>query len=134
MDREFYQEVVNLFNRFVNDLDEKMYYAMQRKGDVYLQAPAFVIDILHKSLIATYNVIPTENSTGHLLFKGLKVEPTYEMAIILFHKDYPLYREEWMLKKIPLEPPVTVKKEWYTETVVKMKEFFGMGGRTPSDN
>lgn len=134
MNKEFHQEVVNLFNRFVNDLDENMYYSMQKKGDVVLQAPQFIIDILYQSLQATYMVNPTENTTGHLVFQGLELQPTYEMAIILFHKQYPLYKNDWMLKKISLEPGLTIKKEWYSETGFKMKEFFGLGGSNPSDN
>lgn len=134
MDKEFCQEVVNMFNHFVNDLDEKMYYSMHKKGDVYLQAPAFVIDILHQSLMATYNINPVENTTGHLVFQGLEIQPTYELSIVLFHKDYPLYKEDWMVKKISFEPPISIKKEWYTETVFKIKEFFGKGGLNPLDN
>ncbi len=134
MNNEFHQEVVNLFNRFVNDLDENMYYSMQKKGEVVLQAPQFIIDILNQSLQATYRTNPTENTTGHLVFQGLELQPTYEMAIILFHKQYPIYRNDWMLKKICLEPAQTIKKEWYSETFIKMKEFFGMGGSNPADN
>jgi hypothetical protein len=136
MEIEFYQEVVSLFNRFLDEVDEKMHREMRWKGDVILQAPQFIIDILFQAVRATNAIKPAWNPdpTGLSVFRGLKIQPTYEMAIILFHKHYPLYREDWMLKKIALEPPQTLQKEWYSITVVKMKEFYGMGGSNPADN
>lgn len=136
MNIEFYQEVISLFNRFMDEVDEKMKRDMRWRGDVILQAPQFIIDILFKAARATNTIYPTENSNspGISSWRGIKIQPTYEMAIVLFHKDYPLYREDWMLKKIALEPPQTLQKEWYSVTVVKMKEFYVMGGTNPADN
>lgn len=136
MNIEFYQEVLTLFNRFLDEVDEKMYYSMQNTGDIVLQAPQFIIDILYRSLRATLEVNPTWNPDpiGLSVFRGIKIQPTHEMAIVLFHKHYPLYREDWMLKKIALEPPQTQQKEWYSVIVFKMKEFYGIGGTNPADN
>lgn len=136
MEAEFYHSVVELFNRFINDVDYKMRYYIQRKTtSVHLQAPEFVIPILVEGYSSSFGRPPEKSDSGYYFFQGLKIEPTYEMAIILFHKHYPLYREEWMLKKIPLDPPVTLKEEWYSKTVFKMKAFFpGTQGRPISDN
>lgn len=133
---EFYQEVIGLFNRFIYEIDEKMYHSRNRRDDLILQAPQFIIDILLQAVRATNSIKPTcdPNQSSLSIWQGIKIQPTYEMAIILFHKKYPLYREDWMLKKIALEPPQTLQKEWYSVTVVKMKEFYGMGGSNPADN
>lgn len=134
IERDFGEEVTNLFYRFINDLDEKMYYAMQKEGDVYLQAPQFLIDILFYSFRITFNRAPEKNTSGFYFFQGMEIHPTYEMAIILFHKDYPIYREKWMLKKISLEPTQTISEQWYSKTIFKLKEFNGLDGQNPADN
>lgn len=130
--KEFYQNVINLFDRFINTSNDNLLLAKHRQGDLFLQAPAFLLKIF--SDVLNNQTLYRHHAPNNLMFQGIEMHPTYEMAIVLFHKDYPLYGYDWMINKIPLTPPFSVKKEWYTETIVQIKEFYALGEHHVMDN
>jgi hypothetical protein len=50
-------------------------------------------------------VIAQPGETGKpFMYRGLKIVESYEMEVALWHKDYPLYKREGMIRKISLNP------------------------------
>lgn len=137
IETDFYLKVISLFDRFIEDVEPEMYVAMRggNAEDVKLMAPQFVIDIFYKAL-TSWHLQTNEKLEKHLIYKGIQIAPVYEMAIIIFHKDYPLHGKHapWMIKKIPLAPPIHLKKEWWDETIVIIKQYFAIGNELFESN
>jgi len=64
-------------------------------------APFFLVEAYQNYLSKKTEVDPS--NLDHR-FMGIKMIPSTDHAITLFHKDYVVYKEDWMIRKMPLMP------------------------------
>lgn len=68
--------------------------------DVNISAPQFFIDLLNEAYIKDTGFKQCDIES--IRFCGVKIIPGYEMCLIMFHKNYPKWKEDWMIKRIDL--------------------------------
>lgn len=73
----------------------------KHKEDIYISAPFFLVEAYQNYLSKKIENHKTNSDYG---FMGIKIIPSSDYAITLFHKDYLVYKEDWMIRKIPLMP------------------------------
>lgn len=121
MKDELLCDVFNLFSNFIRDMKLEMLEYMEfRPEDIRLSAPEFLIRLLKEYCQKEYLLLPEERHGDHFILYGIETQPNYDMSIVIFHKEYPLYKKSWMIKKLSLDPPVSVKKERWTETIINL--------------
>ena len=74
-------------------------FSKKHKEDIYISAPFFLIEAYQNYLSKKM-----ENFEPDHRFMGIKLIPSSDYAITLFHKDYVIYKEDWMIRKMPLIP------------------------------
>lgn len=132
-----YDKLIELFNRLLEEADDKMLWLITGKEvkDIYLSAPDIIITHLTDALTLRYNLkLTNQDVSNHLIFRGLTVYPSSDWAITLYHKNYTLYKEDWMIRKIPLYTPQAIKKEWYTEYIVSLTDIITLPPVAVSNN
>lgn len=120
------------FESLVDLLQELIYYSADEmfirlnadsRKDLVLQMPQFLIDRIPEAVQSKFGYFtPTDQLMPIKVFEGITVNPSPDLAITLFHKDYPLRNQGWMIVKISLEPPQIIKGEWYEQYVFKLQE------------
>lgn len=137
-DKDLQEQVVALFIRIVHEVEYKLHRAdapNRVKEKMVIQAPEFLLRIFFEGLKQYNPVVLHYYKAGESFkYRGLLVRPGYEMAIVIFHEDYPIYQNSWMLTKIPLHPAQTIERKEYTETIIKISEVFGLPTKNPQDN
>jgi hypothetical protein len=73
----------------------------KHKEDIYISAPFFLVEAYQNYLSKKMENV--EANSDHR-FIGIKMIPSSDYAITLFHKDYVVYKENWMIRKMPLMP------------------------------
>lgn len=111
--------MVEMLNRLFYDADIRMLERLDNADDFCLSIPHF-LNRHFQEAFQNYSMI----SGAVIVFRGITIVPAQELEITLFHKDYPLYKEEWMIRKIPLANPWKSVREWYTEYVIALHEAF----------
>lgn len=103
-----YTALLELFDQLIYDaLGEMHKSGFDNNNDLTISAPQFIIDSFMRGVREENNFI-SDPSVREIMYMGIKFQPTYELEIAIWHKDYPLYREDWMIKKISLEPYRTI--------------------------
>ena len=77
----------------------------KHKENVYISAPFFLVEA-YQNYLSKQKKNPAGNSDHR--FMGIKMIPSSDYAITLFHKDYVVYKENWMIRKMPLMPGLEV--------------------------
>lgn len=116
------KHIVELLNVLFRESDSRMLEALERPEDFRLSIPNF----LHRHIqeaFQYYYCTPFQPAVNWYLM-GVEIIPSSDLAITLYHKDYPLYNEDWMIRKVPLANPRRLKGEWYTEYVIALHEAF----------
>lgn len=72
------------------------------KGNVYLSAPNFVLELFKHEIENGYKNIISNSKTKYMELLGVSLIPSHEMKVVLFHKDYPKYKQGWMKIEIDL--------------------------------
>lgn len=76
-------------------------FSEKHKKNIYISAPFFLVEAYQNYLSKKMEVDPS--NLDHR-FMGIKMIPSTDHAITLFHKDYVVYKEDWMIRKMPLTP------------------------------
>lgn len=101
-------DVIKSFENLVTDLIEQSggpfyesCFSKKHSGDIYISAPFFLVEAYQNYLLRK-NGKPEADSDYR--FMGIKMIPSSDYAITLFHKNYIIYKEDWMIRKIALMP------------------------------
>lgn len=133
MEKDLYDHVLDLFNILLDEMPAEMMLQCNGSGSekFVISAPDFLLNkFLHalQRKFAYQSFQPGE--MGALLtYRGINMVPSPDLAITIFHKDYPLFREDWMIYKIPLTPPVHDDKGRYKRTTFHIARHFGFEDR-----
>jgi hypothetical protein len=73
----------------------------KHKKDIYISAPFFLIEA-YKTYLSKKS--KSTRPTSYYRFNGIKMIPSSDYAITVFHKDYVAYKYDWMIRKWPLKP------------------------------
>ena len=73
----------------------------KNKEDIYISAPFFLVEAYENYLSKK---MENRKPDSNYRFRGIKMIPSTDNAITLFHKDYVVYKENWMIRKMPLMP------------------------------
>lgn len=125
MDNNFdepFDALEGLFKTLIEGAPEKLLWAMERndKDEVNISAPYLLVKRMQETMIRSYYFKPGDNCT----FMGIKIIPSSDYALTLFHVDYPIFKEDWMIHKIPLDPLFVSKQSPnITKYVGQIKEF-----------
>lgn len=127
------------FEPFVDLLQELIYYSSSEmfvrlnsdnRNDLILQMPQFLIDRIPEAVQSRFGFFAHTDQSGVIkTFEGITVNPSTDLAITLFHKDYPLRNYDWMIVKIPIAPMQVIKGEWYEMHVLKLQECSYLKGK-----
>jgi len=124
--------IYDLFERVLDECGDELLYLMSsdRAEKVNLSAPKFLIDKFSEA--CNYKVAQFSGQDGRLgkamMFRGVKIIPSCEMAVTLFHEDYPMLNDsKELVYKISLMPAQINQHEWYREHVVSFMQFFNFG-------
>lgn len=99
---KLYEIAHEIMQDLINNCDPKLKQLIHRKAnDIRISAPVVFIEILTKyhETIFGGNV---DDGDDNVYYDGIEVIPNYEMAVVLFHVDYPKVLEQWMIKKVLL--------------------------------
>lgn len=116
------RKIVELFEVLFNESDSNMMEALARPEDFKLSIPSFLQRHVQEAFSFYYCTPFPPAVTWYL--RGVEMIPSVDLAITLYHKDYVLYKSDWMIRKVPLASPRKFEKEWYTEYVVALQEAF----------
>ena len=120
-----YQSITDLFDNLIHDSQGEMYeYCNFCPEDIRVSAPEFLIELFKKALTHKYMMANTPPSGKDFIYRGLTFVPCYEMAVSVWHKDYPLYKKDWMLRKIPLDSPYKTSNGLYNELIINLRAGF----------
>jgi hypothetical protein len=76
-------------------------FSEKHQKDIYISAPFFLVEAYQNYLSKKMENL--ESNSDHS-FIGIKMIPSTDYAITLFHKDYVVYKQDWMIRKMPLMP------------------------------
>ena len=107
MDTPYTALLAFIDNIIFDALGEMYKNGLNNQNDLTISAPQFLIDSFMRGVREENNFI-SDPAVREIMYMGIKFQPCYELEIAIWHKDYPLYREAWMLKKISLEPSRTI--------------------------
>ncbi len=101
-------DVIKSFENLVTDLIEQsggpfyeLCFSKKHSEDIYISAPFFLVEA-YQNYLSRKNGKPEADSDYR--FMGIKMIPSSDYAITLFHKNYIIYKEDWMIRKIALMP------------------------------
>lgn len=97
---EPFDALVDLINTLIDDAPERLAFCISRGNpDIYISIPSFLIKRLQEAMVRKYNYPRTDH-----IFMGIKIVPSSDYALTLFHEDYVIFKEDWMIHKISLDP------------------------------
>ena len=76
-------------------------FSEKHRDDIYISAPFFLVEAYQNYLSKN---MENSKSNSDPRFMGIKMIPSCDYAITLFHKDYVIYKQDWMIRKMPLMP------------------------------
>lgn len=122
-----------LFHTLIDEAPERLQWLADRsnsdKNEVNISAPLFLVKRFQEAMIRKYCVKPVDN----FIFMGIKIIPSSDYALTLFHVDYPIFKEDWMIHKIALDPLFVSKPQSnVTKYLGQIKEF--IPGRIGENN
>lgn len=101
-------DVIKSFENLVTDLIEQsggpfyeLCFSKKHSEDIYISAPFFLVEA-YQNYLSRKKGKPEADSDYR--FMGIKMIPSSDYAITLFHKNYIIYKEDWMIRKIALMP------------------------------
>jgi hypothetical protein len=126
--RDAFESLLTMFERLIDEADDELLMLLNssRTEEIYITAPSLILKYFQGAIVWKFGF--GEWQRGQLgklfVFRGITMYPSSDWAITLYHKDYTLYKMDWMIRKISLDHPRKVKGEWYTEYVVKLVDLF----------
>ncbi|SDK34069.1 hypothetical protein SAMN05421823_102500 [Catalinimonas alkaloidigena] len=148
MDRNFFQNIIDLFEEVYNSQDPRLFEAMNSEDDVrgpkvYLTAPHFMLELFWQALafVGRHHHIPP----GQIpTWRGLQVSPNPDLKISIFHRDYPLYKEDWMICEVSLVTlqrrgedeclKETRSEEYYQQYLGSLRQYFDIDPKKWREN
>jgi hypothetical protein len=92
-------------------------------NDIYFSAPDVILRLLESAMILqsemNYDTFAIEKFK---LLDPINIIPSADWSITLFHKDYPLYKHDWMIRKITLDVPFKWNEGDINKTIIYMNE------------
>lgn len=119
------EPIIDLFDQLIHDAQGEMWQHLNfNPKDLRISAPEFIIDAFRDALGRHYAIGDQASAGKDFIYRGLQFIPCHALEIAVWHRDYPLYRHEWMLRKIPLDAPQTIDHGAYKEHMIKMLPLF----------
>jgi hypothetical protein len=119
--------VDELFHEFLDTDKEHLRFAMEKstynrvEPEVFLNAPDFLFKLYDRAQLEMYGQKPMNlGPESHRFWRGGKVvfQPHFEMEMVLFHKDYPLYLYETMIQRQKIDMSKLVDGDTLSVTVI----------------
>jgi hypothetical protein len=102
------EDILKSFGNLIADVIEhsagpfyELCFSKKHKEDIYISAPFFLVEA-YQNYLSKNMENPKPNSDHR--FMGIKMIPSSDYAITLFHKEYIVYKQDWMIRKMPLMP------------------------------
>jgi hypothetical protein len=128
--QQAYKSLIDIFDQLIHEAQGDMYEYINFKQDkIVVSAPQFIIDEFKKALSMVHFSKDPRSIGKDFVYRGLKFQPCYEMEISVWHIDYPLYKKDWMLRKMPLSTPFITQHEPFRKYVIELKpllEYFNI--------
>lgn len=125
--KDQYELICNLLDELIHDAQGRMYEMINFKPqDIRISAPEFFIELFQQALATKYMFRePSGAEKGRdYVYRGITFIPCYQMEVAVWHIHYPLYQEDWMLRKISLLNPQTIlHNDHLKEIVVNLTPF-----------
>lgn len=113
-----------LFELIHNTKNELFTNCFCKDEDIILSMPLFLIDILPMAIYYKHHCLCNTPQHGSLtMLEGLRVQPSHDLAITIFHKDYPLYKNPEMICRLPLDR-VTQQYESYSKVLISLANYY----------
>lgn len=117
-----FEPLIDLLEELIHNSANEMIVRMNsNKEDLILQIPQFLIDHLPEAMSSKYRFLVHNNGIIKM-FEGVTIQPSPDLAITIFHKHYPLYKSDWMITKIPLDPALKMQKHGYDKYVISLQK------------
>src|SRR4051812_13498004 len=90
-----FEALIDLLNILLDEADDKMllFLSSRKQDEIRLTMPDFLIKKLPEAFAHKYKMMQPGDVGKLFVFRGISIEPSSDMTITLFHKDYPLYKE-----------------------------------------
>lgn len=118
-----FDAILALFHSLLDEADDEMlmYLNTSHADQIYCSMPSFFIGVMRDALRAKYLYGFESGEEGKLfVFRGVNIIPSSDLAITLYHKDYPYYNRPWMIRKVPLIVTHRKQTEWYDKLVIDL--------------
>jgi len=113
--------IINLVEKLIDGADNKMLETIRDRNnnDIYFSAPDLILRLLESGMLLESEIDHNNLSIEKFkLLDNVNIIPSFEWSIILFHKDYPLYKHNWMVRKIALDVPLEIKAGDINKTII----------------
>jgi hypothetical protein len=100
--------LISLVKKLIVGADSRMLETIINGNcnDICFSAPDVILKLLESATL-----LQSEMDYDNFAFEEIRlldrvnIIPSVDWSITLFHKDYPLYRHDWMIRKIALDIP-----------------------------
>lgn len=119
-----FEALIDLLEELIYVSSNEMFVRLNsdNRNDLILQMPQFLIDRLPEAVQSKYGFFAHTDQSGVIkTFSGITINPSPDLAITLFHKDYPLLKRDWMIVKISLAPAQIIKGKWYEKHLINLQ-------------
>ena len=117
--------VIELSQKLLNEVDNKMLEIIysEKSDEIYITAPQVIISLFQKVLVLP-NQLKDASLQMHKLdwLIGINIFPSVDWAITMYHKDYSLYKHNWMIRKVSLTHPVKVKEGNQSKEIIYLNQ------------
>lgn len=139
MNKSPFEPIIDLLYGIINYSTNEMMMRLSGLGrdELVLQMPQFLIDRIPEAVQSKYGYFsPQYGSINSVaIFEGITINPSPDLAITLFHKNYPLLNQDWMIVKISLQPMQRRTGSWYDQYLISLQETPYFKGQTnPTNN
>ena len=113
-----------LFHTLIDEAPERLQSMMlgRDKDNIHISAPLFLVRRFMEALMRRTGL------RSDFIFMGIKIIPSSDYALTLFHVDYPIFKDDWMIHKISLDPLFVSKPQSnVTKYFGQIKEFIPGG-------
>lgn len=128
MKKDFGDFLIEVFDRLIDKASGVLSELNESRhaNDLYISAPAILIKYFLEAIEIKFLIRQYEKEPK---YRNIRLIPSMDWAITFFYKDYVLYKEDWMIHKISLVPPVNTKKgepdEYsYNAFLIKIQDLF----------
>jgi hypothetical protein len=117
--------LIGLVQKLIVGADTRMLETIKNGNcnDIYFSAPDVILKLLESATLLQSEMDDDTFAIEEIrLLDSVNIIPSVDWSITLFHKDYPLYRHDWMIRKIALEVPFRSDEGVINRTIIYINE------------